>query len=166
MFKWIYRVGVGWWGGAASPQQGGFCKAPVFFHTHANADAVSLLSSSDWRTPAALIQTGALPWKSTGRVATPPWPRKTPWKGVLSRRGRSLRRSRKRAKMTSASPSRGATARPTRTTTPTPVHKRHSATPPVPPTSHLVRFPLLHPHRAFPQPSVGEIPFAGDLYIL
>lgn len=35
------------------------------------------------------------------------------------------------------------------------------------PTSHLLRFLLLlHPHRAFPQPSVEEIPFAGDLYIL
>lgn len=123
--------------------------------------------TSVWRTPVAHIQTGALPWKSTERVATPPWPRKTPWKIVLSRRRRSKRRSRKRRKMTSASPSREATALPTHTTTPTPVHKHHFATPLLPPTSHLLFFLLLlHPRYAFPQHSVGEIPFAGDLYIL
>lgn len=141
---------------------------------------------SGWSTPAGHIQSGAPPCRSTGQAATPPWPLKTPWRLAPSRRRRSWRKSwrrrrrRRRGRMRSASPSREATAPPTHTTTPTPAHRRHpalsalpGAAPPSvaphhhpPPSLPSLSSPLLHPHPAFPQSSVGEIPFAGDLYIL
>lgn len=150
---------------------------------------------SGWSTLAGRIQSGDLPCRSTGQATTPPWPPKTMWRLVPLRRRRSWRRSwrrrrrRRRGRMRSASPSREATAPPTHTTTPTPAHRWHpfsvsttGCIPHTPPHPHHPVWPphallspsflpsfsslLLHPHPTFPQSSVGEIPFAGDLYIL
>lgn len=40
MFKWIYRVRVAWLGGVQLPHSKEALWGPVFFHTHANTDAV------------------------------------------------------------------------------------------------------------------------------
>lgn len=107
---------------------------------------VPVFYASGWRTLAEQIQSGALPCRSTGQAATPPWPPKTPWRPVPSRKRRSWRtswrRRRRRGRTRSASPSREATAPPTHTTIPTPAHRRHPALSPgaSPVPGHLLLF--------------------------